>query len=168
MWAGLFHLEERYGTLLPSDTTRPLGIPSGSFYLEMYTLLLHSTLVGLSNSGYQAQRISDALVWIHQRLGLETTLEVYYKSLNYIDDIGGCEKSEERAIQSSEALHNLLKELGLEESLKKAHRPSTYMPFLGINFDTIKLEMSIPAGKLAEVREEVSLWMKRNTATKKT
>ena len=155
----------RYFLQIPLD---PLEYPLVAFIWRCTLYFFIALMFGLRNSGYQAQRISDAIVWIHQRLGLETTLEVYYKSLNYVDDIGGCEKSEERAIQSSEALHNLLKELGLEESLKKAHRPSTYMPFLGINFDTIKLEMSIPAGKLAEVREEVSLWMKRNTATKKT
>ena len=73
-------------------------------------------MFGLRNSGYNAQRISEAICWIHQRLGLETDLEELYNSLVYVDDFGGCEESEERALQSSEALHILLKDLGLEES----------------------------------------------------
>ena len=105
-------------------------------------------MFGLHNSGYQAQRISEAIAWIHQRLGLETDLEALYNSLVYVDDFGGCEKTEERALQSSQALHTLLKDLGLEESLKKEHKPSTSMPFLGVNFDTVRLEMSIPSDKL--------------------
>ena len=62
----------------------------------------------------------------------------------------------------------MLKDLGLEESLKKEHKPSNSMPFFGVNFDTDSLEMSVPPEKLEEVREEVSLWEKKSTGTKKT
>ena len=42
------------------------------------------------------------------------------------------------------------------------------MPFLGVNFDTVRLEMSIPPAKLSEVQEEVSLWQRKTKTTKKT
>ena len=42
------------------------------------------------------------------------------------------------------------------------------MPYLGIQFDTVKMIMRIPPEKIAEVREEVCLWLKKSTATKKT
>ena len=42
------------------------------------------------------------------------------------------------------------------------------MPFLGVNFDTVRREMSIPPEKLTEVQEEVSLWERKTTGTKKT
>ena len=42
------------------------------------------------------------------------------------------------------------------------------MPYLGIQFDTIKMVMSIPPEKVAEVREEVSLWRKKSSASKKS
>ena len=42
------------------------------------------------------------------------------------------------------------------------------MPFLGVQFDSVKLTMSVPPDKLQEVREEISLWVRRTTATKKT
>ena len=155
----------RYFLQIPLD---PLEYPLVAFIWRSELFFFTKLMFGLRNSGYQAQRLSDAIAWIHQRLGLETSVEELFRSLNYVDDVAGCEESEERANQSSQALHNLLKDLGLEESLKKAFQPSTSMPFLGVNFDTIKLEMSIPAEKLSEVREEVSLWVRKTTGTKKT
>ena len=42
------------------------------------------------------------------------------------------------------------------------------MPYLGIEFDTIKLEMRVTPEKLAEVRDDLGMWMRKSTATKKT
>ena len=125
-------------------------------------------MFGLRNSGYQAQRVSDAVVWIHRNSGLDTDIEQPYNCLNYSDDLAGCEKTEERALASANQLLELFQKLGLKESSNKYHPPSTSMPFLGVQFDTVKLEMSIPADKLEEVRSEVNLWQKKKTATKKT
>ena len=91
-----------------------------------------------------------------------------YRSLNYCDDIGGCEVTRERAEQSFQALETLFQDLGLIESTSKAHSPSTSMPYLGIQFDTVSMTMSIPPEKIAEVREEISLWEKKTTASKKS
>ena len=59
-------------------------------------------------------------------------------------------------------------DLGLVESKSKAHSPSTRMPYLGIMFDTVKMQMSIPPEKLAEVREEVTTWLRKKTACKRS
>ena len=155
----------RYFLQIPLD---PVEYPLVAFVWRSELFFFLKLMFGLRNSGYNAQRLSEAIAWIHQRLGLETDLEVFFNSMVYVDDFGGCEKTQERAIQSSEALHNLLKDLGLEESLKKEYKPSTSMPFLGVNFDTVRLEMSIPPEKLAEVREEVTLWENKTKGTKKT
>ena len=124
-------------------------------------------MFGIRHAGLNGQRITTAISWIHQRLGLETDSEQFFNSINYSDDIGGCEQSKERAFQSYLALANLLKELGLAESVKKAHEPSKSMPYLGVNFDTEKMVMSIPPEKITEVREELDLWLRKSTATKK-
>ena len=42
------------------------------------------------------------------------------------------------------------------------------MPYLGILFNTVKMQMSIPPEKIAEVREEVSLWRNKKSASKKS
>ena len=42
------------------------------------------------------------------------------------------------------------------------------MPYLGVQFDTVKMTMSVPPEKMAEVREEINVWKKKTTATKKS
>ena len=125
-------------------------------------------MFGLRHAGLQGQKVTTAVTWIHRRLGLETDQQKLYKSLNYSDDIGGGEISLTRATQSFNALGTLLADLGLVESVSKAHPPSTSMPYLGIQFDTVAMTMSIPADKVEEVRELVSLWMKKSTTSKKS
>ena len=41
------------------------------------------------------------------------------------------------------------------------------MPYLGINFDTVNMKMSIPAEKIAELQEDLSLWSRRSKVSKK-
>ena len=124
-------------------------------------------MFGLKNSGYQGQRLTTSVCWAHRRLGLETDDETMYNSLNYCDDFGGVEETQSRALQSSEAMATLLEDLGLEESTDKYHPPSTSMPYLGVQFDSEKMTMSVPADKLEELREEVNMWSRKKKATKK-
>ena len=125
-------------------------------------------MFGLKNSGYQGQRLTDAVCWVHRRLGLETEDETKYNSLNYCDDFAGVEKSSSKAEQSSVAMAHLLEDLGLEESKEKYHPPSTSMPYLGVQFDSERMTMSVPPDKLQELREDVNLWTRKTTSTKKT
>jgi hypothetical protein len=75
---------------------------------------------GLRHSGLQGQRLTDAVSWIHQRRGLETNVEQMFNVVNYSDDLGGYESSKARANESFEQLGLLFKDLGLDESIKKA------------------------------------------------
>ena len=82
-------------------------------------------MFGLRHSGLQGQKVTTAVTWIHQNLGLETDSQTKFKSLNYSDDIGGAEETYIRALQSFKVLGELLADLGLKESSQKAHPPST-------------------------------------------
>ena len=124
-------------------------------------------MFGLKNSGYQGQRLTTAVCWVHCRLGLETDDETMFNSLNYCDDFGGVEKTLARALQSSEAMFTLLKDLGLIESTEKYHPPSTSMPYLGVQFDSERMTMSVPPDKIEELREELHLWSRKRKTTKK-
>ena len=146
----------------------PVDYPKVVFVWRQVFFFFAGLMFGLRNSGYQGQRVTNAVTWIHQRLGLETDLEEKFSSINYSDDIGGAETTEERAGASFLALSDLLLDLGLEESIDKAHPPSTKMPYLGVEFDTICMTMSIPPEKLQEVRSEVRLWLKKTTTTRRT
>ena len=154
----------RYFLQIPLD---PVEYDKMGFVWRSSLFFFAGLMFGLRHAGLQGQRITTAISWIHQRLGLETSMDRMFSSINYSDDIGGCEKTMERALLSYNALADLLGELGLAESVSKAHKPSTSMPYLGVNFDTVLMRMSIPAEKLTEVREEIASWSRKSKATKK-
>ena len=145
----------------------PVDYPKVMFVWRQLIFFFAGLMFGLTKSGYQGQRVTNAVTWMHQRLGLETDAEEMFSSMNYSDDIGGAESTLCRAEASFTALGKLFEELGLEESLDKAHAPSTKMPYLGVMFDTVAMTMSIPPEKIQEIRSEVSLWVKKTTATRK-
>ena len=155
----------RYYLQLPVD---PTEYPLLCIIWRSLLFFFCSLMFGLRHAGLQGQKVTSAVTWIHQNLGLETDSQEKYNSLNYSDDIGGCEKSYERSMESFNTLGELLTDLGLKESTSKAHPPTTSMPYLGIQFDTKRMQMSIPPEKVAEVREEVSLWIKKSSASKKS
>ena len=146
----------------------PVDYPKVVFIWRSLIFFFVGLMFGLRHSGYQGQRITNAVTWIHRGLGRDQECEKPYNSLNYSDDIAGVEPSETRALESSTALAQLFKELGLRESEKKYHPPSTNMPFLGVQFDSNRLTMSVPPDKLQEVREELNIWARKSKATKKT
>ena len=122
---------------------------------------------GLRHSGLQGQRLTDAVSWIHRRQGLETLDESMFNVVNYSDDLGGVEGTEARANESFVLLARLFKDLGLDESIKKAEGPSNQMVYLGVEFDSVAMEMRVPADKLSEIKSEIQLWSRKTTITKK-
>ena len=58
--------------------------------------------------------------------------------------------------------------MGLDESKSKHTHRQLQCHTLGELFDTNQMRMTIPPEKITEVREEISLWMKRSTASKKS
>ena len=88
-----------------------------------------------------------------------------YKAVNYVDDFGGVERTLARA--AFKALGALLADLGLDESKEKAEQPTTLITFLGVEFDSVAIEMRVPPSKLEELKSEVRMWLRRTTITKK-
>ena len=124
-------------------------------------------MFGLRHSGLQGQRITDALSWIHRRLGLLHGDGRMFNCINYSDDLGGGESTKERADLSFTRLGIVLEELGLAESVDKARAPNTEMVYLGVQFNTVTMTMSVPPDKLAELKEEIERWYKKTTTAKK-
>ena len=122
---------------------------------------------GLRHSGLNGQRVTDAVSWVHRRQGLEAPEEEMYQVCNYSDDLGGVEEEEVKAQESFDKLGWLLGELGLVESTKKAEPPTTRITFLGVQFDSVAMTMSVPPEKLTEVKAEIRTWLRRTTITKK-
>ena len=122
---------------------------------------------GLRHSGLNGQRVTDAVSWILRGLGMETDEEKPYDVVNYVDDLGGVEATLARATAAFERLGWLLRDLGLEESLDKAEAPATQITYLGVEFDSLAMEMRVPAQKLQEIKSEIQLWLRRTVISKK-
>ena len=112
--------------------------------------------MGLRSSAYICQRITNAIVFIFYQMG--------YGILNYLDDFAGAE-TEQLAKRAFEKLGCLLEACGLEESKEKAIAPTTRMPFLGVDCDTVKLTLEVTPDRVIEILELVESWLKRVTAT---
>ena len=122
---------------------------------------------GLRHSGLQGQKVTDAVSWILRRLGLEVGEGRPYNVCNYSDDLGGVEKTNERALAAYNKLSWLLADLGLDESVKKAEPPTTCITYLGVQFDSMKMTMSVPPEKITETKAEIGLWVRKTTITRK-
>ena len=154
----------RFYLQIPMD---PVDYRNVGFVWRGLFFLFIALMFGLRHSGLQGQRITDAVSWIHRRAGLNTPGERLFNCINYSDDLGGGEESRSRSVMSFNKLGELLAELGLVESTDKASSPSTSMVYLGIQFDTVAMTMSVPPEKLAEVKAEIVRWCKKTTATKR-
>ena len=122
---------------------------------------------GLRHSGLQGQKVTDAVAWILRGLGREVGNGDPFQACNYVDDIGGVEAEKARALASFHALGWLLADLGLAESEKKAEPPTTKITYLGVEFDSVQMTMSVPPDKITEIKAEIGKWVRRTTITKK-
>ena len=86
--------------------------------------------------------------------------------LNYIDDFGG----EGVTISWSEAeshfalLQGLLETLGLQEAHHKTFPLSQVMVWLGFQFDTLAMTVTLPPDKLQEIMDLVDAWFHKTMA----
>ena len=120
---------------------------------------------GCRHAGLNGQRVSNAVSEIHRELGLKNQ-NSNFNILNYSDDYAGAELTLESASLSFSALSTLLSDLGLEESLDKAVPPCTTMVYLGVEFDSIKMEMRIGEDKYLELRSDLLSWSRKTVASK--
>ena len=95
--------------------------------------------MGLRSSAHICQRVTNVFSFMMLNIGLAV--------LNYLDDFGGVEHGD-MAWFAFSVMRNIFLQSGLEEALDKACEPSERMVFLGILFDTIDMNMSIPLEKL--------------------
>ena len=114
---------------------------------------------GLQTSAMFMQRTSEAITHIHAKKG--------YFSRPYLDDFSGAEGTHARADEALGCLQSIMRELGIAEAEHKVCPPAQSMIWLGIQYDTVTMEMSIPPQKLREIGEVVSGWQGRSRATQR-
>ena len=143
----------------PGDYDKLAVIWRGAWFI------LLSFIWGCRHAGFNAQRVSTAILHILKLLSLGKHEEAY-NALVYIDDFAGAEHGE-KAWEAFHDLGLLLKDLGVLESEKKALPPSTKMLFLGVEFDTVRMCMQVGEEKRLEVKSTINNWYRRTVATKK-
>ena len=83
--------------------------------------------------------------------------------ISYIDDFGGVTTDQATAATHFTNLGSLLATLGLHEAAHKASPPSQVMVWLGLQFDTVAMTVSLPQDKLAEIQLLVHHWSPANS-----
>ena len=122
----------------------------GKFYVDRVLTM------GLRSAAFLCQRYTNAVAFIARKRGISL--------VNYLDDFAGAD-TWDGAEQAFLELGNLFTELGITESPAKACAPSTRMVFLGVQFDTCKMEVS--EERCVEVKTLLAQWERKVEATKR-
>ena len=115
---------------------------------------------GLRCAPYIFTTISNFVSATMDRLG-------YCHVINYIDDFLVYGESFEQCQEAQTILIHLLGQLGFHVSWKKCTSPATSIRYLGIIFDSISMEMSVPQDKLDKLHSEIKFFDNKSRATKR-
>ena len=174
----------RFFLQLPLD---PLDYDKSGCIWRGQLLLFTSYVWGTRHAGMNGQRVTNCVSAIHRALGFSNSC--YHKptgcdrlcqhltdsnsssnsafnTLNYSDDMADVADTLQRATLSFTLMGSLLEELGLSESIDKAVSPCQVMSYLGIEFDSVKLEMRVNESKLNELKFDLLKWSRKTVATK--
>ena len=128
-----------------------LGLKHQDYYLD--TCLPF----GYRNGSGIFQRFSDAIHFIMKSQG--------YDVINYIDDVIGF-GTISTAKPSFDTLTKLLKNLGLDISVKKLVQPTTKATCLGVEVNTENFTVAIPQEKVSDILDQCKLWAAKTQCTK--
>jgi hypothetical protein len=130
-----------------------LGITwAGCYYIDT------AIAFGLRHGAAFAQRVSTAVCDILARES--------HTALSYIDDFLGTEASAAKADLAYNRAIELTSELGLQIAASKSVPPATTVTWIGVRFDSLAMEMSIPPTVLADTTELVNTWARRDRASR--
>ena len=113
---------------------------------------------GLCSAPKLFNTLADALEWIAKHMGIDFLW-------HYLDDFItiGCPDSEECAF-FLQLLINLCALLGLPLAVEKVEGPSTCIPFLGIEIDSVAQELRLPSEKLLRIQSMLQDWGRKQDA----
>ena len=130
----------RYGVGLFVDTALPFGLRSAPKIFSA---------------------VADAVEWILRQEGVETVM-------HYLDDflVVGLARSDEchRAVN---VVLRVFATLGLPVAEDKLEGPSTRLSFLGLEINTVAMELRLPAEKLRDLQVLIRSWCGRRAASKR-
>ena len=115
---------------------------------------------GLKNAPFLYSHISNFVVRCMHRRG-------YMRIVNYLDDFIVLGDSFQSCQEAQSVLIHLLISLGFYISWKKCTSPSSFTRYLGIDFDSNAMTISLPADKMEKLHNELQFFEGRTRATKR-
>ena len=115
---------------------------------------------GAKCSPYIFQMFTDFVVRCMRRRG-------FYATFGYLDDFIVLGDTREECMLALNVLYMLLRQLGFHLAYEKMVMPAQCVTYLGIQIDSVSMELSLPPGKLTSMSELVSTFCNRDKATKK-
>ena len=115
---------------------------------------------GLRSAPKIFSAFADALAWVLRSNGIG-------QQLHYLDDFLflGAASTHECASSLQTALQ-VCQRLGVPVAAHKTEGPSTRLTFLGIQIDSVAMQLSLPPDKLSRIRGLVLSWRSKRAATK--
>ncbi len=143
-------------------------------YCQLRSCPLDWPLLGITWNGqyYMDTSIGFGLRWgamccTRMTSGIRYIMSEHgYDSLNFIDDFAGAAQTLTSAHSAFTFMHGLLSDLGVEENTEKASPPATSMVWIGVEFDTLAMEIRMPADKIADTSDILHEWSHKASATK--
>ena len=115
---------------------------------------------GLRSAPKIFSALADAIQWILHSKGIK-------KGLHYLDDFILVAKDQPSAVLQKELLIANFQRLGVPMEESKLEGPTSCLTFLGIEVDTISLQLRLPQEKLLNLKELLSYNVLRKSMTKK-
>ena len=113
---------------------------------------------GLRTSCLNAQRVSQAAVKIFNTKSSSFATP-------YVDDCIGCSPSV-KAQEDYELFWDLTEELGMEKTPEKCESPSSCVVWTGLQYDTLNMEISLPADKKDRIVALLQEWLSKEHSSK--
>ena len=116
-----------------------------------------TAVMGCRSAPYICQRTTNAI--------RHFMYNISYVVYNYIDDFMSL-NTLEPAWRSYTAMGNLLRDLGVNESMDKAVEPTQIIEFLGVLYNLIDMTIELPQDKLQQLKDELHRWVKFSYVTR--
>ena len=115
---------------------------------------------GLRSAPKIFSAVADAVQWILYNKGIQ-------KGLHYLDDFILVAESLQLAEKQKNILLSMFRKLNIPMEESKLEGPSTCLTFLGIEVDTVALQLRLPSDKLANLKDILCDSIQRRTMSKK-
>ena len=116
---------------------------------------------GLRSAPLIFTAVADAMQWIMERRGIAHLF-------HYIDDFITLGTPESAVCsRNSTLMHEICKEMGLPAEPEKDEGPATSITFLGMELDSMAMEIRLPREKLERMRADLYTWRGRKACKKR-